>query len=502
MKILNREQLKEADAITIAQKKISSWDLMEIASEKVFRWIKKRFSRKTTFVVFCGGGNNGGDGLAVARMLHTQGRQVIVYIVDFTPLPSPDFQKNLALLKKGDVPIHFLTEHSLPLSLPETKKSVVIDAIFGFGLRRTPERWIQTIFEFINQWNATIVSIDVPSGMLMDDFLEGNSFVKPDYVLTFQTPKLPLLLPQTGRYIGQWKVMDIGLDADFLKHLSVKMHLIDASVIRSLYRKRNRFAHKGDFGHGVLVGGSYGKMGAVSLSCLAALRAGVGLLTAVVPKCGYEIIQTTVAEAMVLCGVGEKHIASVNLPFEPTAIGIGVGLGTHPDTALAVTTWFKQFAHLPWVIDADAINLIAQETSVRGLIPQGAILTPHPKELERLIGRWKNDFDKMEKVAAFAQAHSVIIVVKGAHTMICNGTNFWFNATGNAGMATAGSGDVLTGILTGLLAQGYSPLQACLLGVYAHGKSGDFVAKQQGQEALIARDLIENLRIMQYPPKI
>ena len=230
-------------------------------------------------------------------------------------------------------------------------------------------------------------------------------------------------------------------------------------------------------------------MGAVVLSGTAALRTGVGLLTVAIPECGYTILQTALPEAMVLTCNEAKHYKAMEIPFAPSAIGVGVGWGTHPDTANALFSLLQQYPDTPFVLDADALNILAQHPEKVTLLPKNAILTPHPKELERLIGKWDDDLHKLAKAKDFAKEHKVILLIKGAHTMITNGEHYWVNSTGNAGMATAGSGDVLTGMITSLLAQGYSAIEAACLGVYLHGLRGDEAAKKEGMSRLIARDL-------------
>lgn len=486
MKILNTEQLREADHITIERQGITSWQLMERASTQLFLWIEKHLPEAQSFCIMAGVGNNGGDGLALVRILLQSGKQVSVYLVQFSEQLSADCQANLHLLEELHLPIHPITaENTSTITL---QGEVIVDAIFGVGLNRPVPTWVQSVFERINSAGAYVVSVDIPSGVYTDK-ATPDLFVNPSVVLTFQTPKLPLLLPQTGVHIPRWEALDIGLDTDFIASLSTDFTYLTEEIVIPLRKVRNKFAHKGTFGHALLIGGSYGKIGAVVLSATAALRIGTGLVTALIPRCGYPILQTAVPEAMVLTSDKKKHINTITVPFQPSAIGVGVGLGKHPDTAEALFELFDLYAQVPFVIDADALNLLAQHNEAQTKIPRSAILTPHPKELERLIGSWNDDFEKIEKAKTFALKHSIILIVKGAHTLITDGVHCWLNSSGNVGMATGGSGDVLTGILTGLRAQGYSPLEAALLGVFEHGRRGDTTAQRIGEEALIARDL-------------
>lgn len=495
MKILSPEQIRQADAQTIAKQGISSWELMERASDALFSWILKQVDSQKRFVIFCGVGNNGGDGLALARKLSQNQNVVEVVIVSFSEHSSPNFLKNLKLLEQTKVSVVYLTEKKTQVRLDYKEETIIIDAIFGIGLSKPPTSWIQNIFYEINSFGAYTISIDMPSGLYANKANHtGQIFVKPHMLLTFQLPKLAFLLPETGRFVPNWEILDIGLDASYLDEAKTDFYYLTSRYISEIYQPRNRFSHKGTFGHALLVGGSYGKIGALVLSASAALRSGVGLLTLLAPKCGYNILQTAVPEAMVLTSE-QDYVNETTIPFVPSAIGVGIGLGVKLPTEKALFSLFEDYPQTPFVIDADALNILSKNPDKLKLIPKNAILTPHPKELERLLGPWENDFDKIEKARTFAQTHKIILVIKGAYTLITDGAKFWFNSTGNPGMSSGGSGDVLTGILTGLLAQGYSPLEAVLLGVFRHGEAADHVSHRKGQEALIARDLIEALRI-------
>ena len=486
MKILSSQQLRDADAQTLTAQNISSWQLMERAATKLFDWIKQHCSKKETFTILAGTGNNGGDGLALARMLSADGWHVTTYLLRFSDHLSPDCQHNKTLLEQQGI---IITEIQAEQASQISFAKVVIDAVFGIGLSRPVPIWLQQIFQQLNDSNSYIISVDMPSGLPTDRIPSPEEiWVHPHQLLTFQTPKLPFLLPSTGKYIPHWEVLDIGLDTHFLNTLQPDYYYLEPDILQ-LQRKRPKFSHKGTYGHALLVGGSYGKMGAVVLSGTAALRTGVGLLTVAIPECGYTILQTALPEAMVLTCDEAKHYKAMEIPFAPSAIGVGVGWGTHPDTASALFSLLQQYPDKPFVLDADALNILAQHPEKVTLLPKNAILTPHPKELERLIGKWHDDLHKLAKAKDFAKEHKVILLIKGAHTMISNGEHYWVNSTGNAGMATAGSGDVLTGMITSLLAQGYSATEAACLGVYLHGLRGDEAAKKQGMSRLIARDL-------------
>ncbi|MDO4228512.1 MAG: NAD(P)H-hydrate dehydratase [Capnocytophaga sp.] len=498
MKILFTEQIQQAYQQTIKTQRITRRKLMERASKEVFGWLQNNIDLDKKIIIFAGVGNNGSDGLAVARLLAKNKRNVEVFIVNFNENPTDDFLKSLGgVIRDKKVKINDLYTCS---QVPECLANcVVIDAVFGAGFNRYVPEWIQSIFQKINESASYIVSIDIPSGFYMDKVpLSDEIFIKPSIVLTFQMPRLIFLLPQTGKYIPKWEILDIGLDRTFLSNIDAEFQFVTSKEIQKIYSPRNRFSHKGTFGHALLVGGSYGKIGSMVLSSTAILRSGAGLLTALVPQCGYEILQTAVPEAMVITSAGKKFLSPTEISFTPSAIGIGVGMGTQPQTASFLFALFERFAEIPFVIDADALNLIAQHPDKLNKLPKNAILTPHSKELERLIGAWKDDFDKIEKAKRFAKEYQVILILKDAYSITTDGEHCWVNSTGNVGMATAGSGDVLTGVITGLLSQGYNPLKASILGVFLHGQAGDKVAHKKGQENLIASDLCKEIKVREF----
>lgn len=485
MKILTPLQLKQADTLTSQKQHITSWQLMERAAYKLLSWVTQYVSKADPITILAGAGNNGGDGLALARLLRENDYQVQVYLLAFAPL-SADCKINKKRLEETQVSLTILNQAP---THPITLSPVVIDAIFGTGLNRPAPQWVQTIIQQVNNSGRFIISVDMPSGLPTDAPPFPNAaFVKPTVVLTFQTPKLPFFLPQTGQYIHDFVILDIGLDAQYLTETNTTYTYLTKDSLPQR-RCRPKFSHKGTYGHALLIGGSYGKMGAVILSGTAVLRSGAGLLTVAVPQCGYEILQTALPEAMVLTSHHPHHFTGVTIPFTPSVIAVGVGWGTHLHTAHALFKLFEAYPQVPFVIDADALNILAADPQLLSQLPQEAILTPHPKELQRLIGDWTDDYQKLAKAKAFAAKYGVVLVIKGAHTIITDGSHYWINSTGNSGMATAGSGDVLTGIITGLRAQGYSALEAALLGVYQHGAKAEEAALKKGYNALMARDL-------------
>jgi NAD(P)H-hydrate epimerase len=492
MKILNADQVRSWDQYTIEREPIASIELMERAAEKCFEWLENNGWFVHSFAVFCGKGNNGGDGLAIARMLANRGCKVSVYILEFGHKGTEDFQANLARLHQYPaVDIHFIQDENNFHKIDG--ETVIIDALFGSGLSRPLEGITARLVEYINDSGCTIIAIDVPSGMSVDHSSKGNTIIKANYTLSFQCYKPAFLAAENSAFIGEVVILDIGLPPEFLSSVKNNFELVDRSIINSIYKPRNRFAHKGNFGHAMIIAGSYGKMGAAVLSATACLRSGVGLLTCFIPKCGYEILQTTVSEAMVMADTNSSMITKVDDDISKyDAIGIGPGLGTASETRSAINELLSVYKK-PMVIDADALNGLSMEKKLPTLPPH-SILTPHPKEFERLFGESKNDFERIEKALSNAKALNCVIVLKGHHTFIaCPGGKGYFNNTGNAGMATAGSGDVLTGMITGLLAQRYSSEQAAIFGVYLHGLAGDIAAKEFSQEAMIAADIIDSI---------
>ncbi|HSP83478.1 MAG TPA: NAD(P)H-hydrate epimerase, partial [Gillisia sp.] len=417
MKIFNVQYLAEADKITIEKQGITSEELMERAATLVFEEIHSRLNNeKVPIKIICGIGNNGGDGLVVGRLLIEQGYDVEIYVVNFTKERSKDFLSNYNKIKQLGVSWPTLLKGIE--DFPElTPKDFVIDAIFGIGLNRPPEGWVAQLIEHINASGAFILSIDMPSGLFSNKVpAPGDAVVKANYTLSFQAPKLVFFLPQTAEYVGDLQVLDIGLDREFLASAPAEAQLINKQEAINLYIPRKNFSHKGDYGHSLIIGGSYGKIGSISLTARATLRSGAGLVTIYSPQCGYEILQSVLPEAMVLIDEGEKELKNISFVIEPDVICFGMGAGTAAETLKAYEAFLKKVKK-PMVIDADGLNMLAQKKELIKLVPENSVLTPHPKELERLIGKWKDDFDKIEKVKNFSKKHKLILVLKDAHTI-------------------------------------------------------------------------------------
>lgn len=490
-KILNAKQLYEADKTTLKNNEISSLDLMEHASELCFNWINNRLKGNPIKIhIICGTGNNGGDGLVIARMLKKHGYETEVYIVNCHNKRTEEFLINYERLKElGNWPTMIKCNDEFPLI---SENDMVIDAILGIGINRAPEDIIKETIQHINKSNAYVLSIDFPSGLFVDKPVKDReSVVKSFQVLTFNNPKLALLLPENEEFCTNWEVIPIGLDEEFIYNQKTNFFLTEKEDILPFYKSRNKFDHKGVFGHSLLIGGSYGEIGAVSLASKAALKIGSGLVSAYIPKCGYIPFQTALPEIMVEVDT-ETELQHFNFKTNPNAIGIGIGMGTSKKTANGFTNFLKENNTI-LVVDADALNLISKDKTLLDLLPKGSVLTPHPKELERLIGKWKNDYQKIEKLQKFTKKYDLVVVLKGYFSMIFHQGNVHFNTTGNPALATAGSGDVLTGMITGLIAQGYSSFNASLLGVYLHGKTADIAMENMVYETFTASDILLNL---------
>jgi hydroxyethylthiazole kinase-like uncharacterized protein yjeF len=492
MKIFTAAQIRACDAYTIRASGIHSAELMERASAKCVEWIKDNLPKETLFVVLCGTGNNGGDGLAIARMLHLGGYGVKAFLLQFSKELSADCETNLQRLAAIDKDL-------VSVVAPETfitdiaPQIVIIDAILGTGLSRPIEGWVAAFINHINHLPNKKIAIDMPSGLPADTIADRDAaIIKATDTLSFQFYKRTFLHPEAAPFAGNIHILDIGLDDTFIHATHSQYSTIEHSDIAAIYRPRLPFAHKGTYGSALLIGGSYGKMGAITLSAKAALRVGAGLVTALVPGCGYQVLQTVAPEVMCITN-GEKEIEHIADWENRNAIGIGPGMGIDSKTAVAFAAFIdtcKQFL----VIDADALNIISKQPDLLAKLPKGSVLTPHPKEFTRLFGDSANSMMQLDHARIQAMRYNVNIVLKGHHTaVITTEGECWYNMTGNAGMATGGAGDVLTGIITGLLAQGYQPHEAAILGVYLHGLAGDLAAKKVSQEALIAGDIIDYL---------
>ena len=490
MKILSAVETRQADAYTIENEPIASIELMERASLAFMKIFTENFSPDLPVRIFCGTGNNGGDGLAIARLLLQRKYKVETYILNYTNQGSADFMVNYERLRKKRVP-HLITSiEDFPVL---QKEDVVIDAIFGSGLSRPVEGLYASVINAINNKASQIVSIDIASGLFADTPSVQGAIIRPTMTISFQMPKLAFLVPENEDFVGIWKIADIGLSQEFMDKAKSPYHLLTDILVSRMVHNRKRFSHKGDFGKAMMMCGGMGKMGAAVLGARACMRTGVGLLTMQVPQCGYEILQTSVPEAMVTVDVHREFLTQYPdlAPFN--TVGIGPGIGTHPETTQMLYKLLENYSK-PMVLDADAINIIGKNRFLLEKLPEGSILTPHLKEFERITEAVGNHFERLKLQQKFSKVYRVIVVLKGANSSISlPDGRIYFNSTGNPGMATGGSGDVLTGILTGLLAQNYTPEDVALLGTYLHGLAGDLAERKYGQQGLIASDIINEI---------
>ncbi|MGJ7031399.1 NAD(P)H-hydrate dehydratase [Niabella hirudinis] len=492
MKLLSATQIRQWDEFTIKNEPIVSLELMERAANACTRWLLQH-TLAGTYYIFCGKGNNGGDGLAIARLLYNAGKPIKVFILESDAKGSDDYISNFRILHHlSAIPIYQVrSEKDLPV-IPEA--CILIDALFGTGLNRELTGLAALLVGHLNSSGVPVISIDVPSGLFCDQSSPRHNIIRARHTLTFQVLKKAFLMAENAPWFGQVHLIDINLHPSYPDLVDTPFNIINQTMVRRIYRPRTAFAHKGNFGHALIIAGSYGKTGAAVLSTRACLRTGAGLVTAHVPGRSVSILQTAAPEAMVLPDPEAAHIT--RLDYKPgffSAIGIGPGIGTGVKTKYFLRELLEHEA-LKLVLDADALNIIAESPGLLNLLSPGSILTPHPKEFSRLFGEQENDFKKMEVALSKAMELNVVIVLKGHHTLVAlpDGAGF-FNITGNAGMAKGGSGDVLTGMLTALLAQGYSAKEAAIMGVFMHGLAGDLAAAPRGMEAMTATDIIENI---------
>lgn len=490
MQILSSKQMHEADAYTIANEPIASIDLMERAARECYLYLSQNHNTKR-YVIFCGKGNNGGDGLAIARMLTFAGKQVTVVILNFSQSASNDFTTNknrLSALEGNNCEIIEVTDFQ---QIETPHDAIIIDCMFGSGLNRPIRGFTADYISYINNLPNHTVAIDIPSGLFADVPISENAIVlEADETLTFQSPKLQFLFAENHRFVGKLTIFDIHIQSPF-SDAETPYQFITQNNIH--IQTRDIFGHKGTYGHALLVAGSYGKMGAATLAAKACLRTGCGLVTAHIPQRGYEIMQIAVPEAITSIDT-DTDICSHIIDSTPySAIGIGPGIGKNKLTVNALQT-FLQENDKPTVLDADALNCIAQNPQLWQYIRPNTIITPHPGEFDRLTHKHSTCYERLESQKQLAKEHSCIVVLKGHYTSIATPDGcVFFNSTGNPGMATAGSGDVLTGIILSLLAQKYCPLEAAKIGVFLHGLAGDCAAEKIGTISLIASDIIENI---------
>lgn len=495
MKIFTGAQIHELDQYTIQHEPIESINLMERAAKALVRAICEQWPNSTPVVVFAGPGNNGGDALAVARLLAEANYMVSAYLFNISGQLSSDCTINRQRLTECKM-IQSFVEVTQEFEPPQLEAdTLVIDGLFGSGLNKPLAGGFASLVKYINASPSRVVSIDLPSGMMSEDntYNIKANIIKADLTLTLQQPKLAFFFPENQTFLGKVRVLDIRLSAEGIQKIDAQYNIIEETEIRPLILGRDRYAHKGNMGNALLIAGSYGMAGAAVLAAKACLRSGAGKVTIHSPKRNNVILQISVPEAIVQMDT-EDTIFSEAVDTEGyTALGIGPGLGQNETSAIALIAQLRR-ALCPVVADADALNMLANHRAWMSQLPKGIIITPHPKEFDRLEGHCADSYERLTKARELAERLQGYVIVKGHYSALCcPDGHVMFNNTGNAGMATAGSGDVLTGIITALLARGYQQRDACVVGMYLHGLAGDIAAKHVGMESLIASDLIQYL---------
>ena len=491
MKIPTAQQMRELDDFTIQHEPISSIDLMERAAQKVSAEIIERWDKFVPVVVFAGPGNNGGDALAVARILAEREYKVTVFLFNISGKLSEDCTVNKERLENcPSVVFHEVTaQFEAPVLDGNT---LVVDGLFGTGQNKTLHGGFASLVKFINASESPVVSIDMPSGLMCEDntYNVRGHIVRATLTLTFQLPKLALLLADNQPFVGELKILDIGLSEEGISEMQTDMCITSAQEMKALLKPRQPFGHKGTFGHALLVAGKYGIAGAAVLAARACLRCGVGKVTVHSARKNNDILQISLPEAILSHDNNDELVSNAISTEAYSALGIGPALGTEHKTAVAFIELVRH-ARIPLVIDADGLNILSDHKGWIQQIPKWAILTPHPLEFRRIGNRSVDSYSTLSEALEMAVQHQFYIVLKGHYTAICTPEGrVYFNPTGNSGMATAGSGDVLTGIITALLAQKYTALNACRLGVYLHGLAGDIAARDLGETCVMASDII------------
>ena len=494
MKIFPADTIKTIDQYTIENEPIASIDLMERAASRLKDWFVGYYHIDRRVVVLAGPGNNGGDALALARMLAARQYRVDCFLVNVSGKMSDDSHANLERLEEqGLVGINNLTNtEDLPVI---NRQDVVVEGLFGSGLTRPAEGIFKELIRHINSSGATVVSIDIPGGLFGEDNSKNDpdAIVKADHTLTFQFPFLSFFFAENGKFTGKWNVLDIGLHQDIIEQTDALYTVAGRRQVAGLLPDRDKFAHKGTFGNALVIAGSSGMMGAALLTGEATLRSGAGLVTLHVPRSGFRVVQTAFPEAVVSIDENEDTFSEPPGLDKFSAIAAGPGIGTEEESKTGLQNLLEN-VKVPLVLDADALNIIAANPEMVNQIPKLSILTPHPLEFDRIVGESSDGWSRHKKQIDFSVNHGLIVVLKGAYTGISfPDGSYVFNTTGNPGMATGGSGDVLTGIIVSLLAQGMSSEDAVITGVYIHGVAGDFAAERMGSESMIAGDIIRCL---------
>lgn len=484
-KILKTSEIAVIDQYTIEHEPIESIDLMERAARIFTKNLLKKFSHYRKFAVVAGWGNNGGDGYAIARLLKQAGKEAEVFCLRTGSRLSPDCELNRKRWEGT------LTEITAGDAFCPDVEALIIDALFGSGLNRKVSGPVAGLIRKINALPNRVVAVDIPSGLMGEDNSanDRDAIVRADVTFTFQRPKLAFMLAENYACVGEWYVLDIGLHPEALEQTLTSYYYLTPDRVANLLPLSGKFDHKGTNGHGLLIAGSYGMMGAAILASRAAVRSGIGLLTCHVPRKGNDVLQISVPDVLVERDEKDEWFSGAGISGRYQAVAAGPGLGTHPETVAGLRKLLTEWRGLT-ILDADALNIISKHREMLELLHEGCILTPHPKEFERLSGKSENDFERLNKLSNFASHYGVSVVLKGAHTVIATPQGeCYFNTSGNPGLAKGGSGDVLTGVLLALGANGMRPERAAMLGVFAHGLAGDLLAEEKGERGICATEL-------------
>ncbi|MFD2873133.1 NAD(P)H-hydrate dehydratase [Mucilaginibacter ximonensis] len=489
--LITAPQIREADAYTIANEPISSLNLMERASKAFVGWFVNHFpDRSQQIAVYCGTGNNGGDGLAIARMLYNHKYlNINVKVVRFSEKATPDFEVNLSRVMNMGLDLRDLKPDA---PFPTEEADIIVDAVLGSGINKPLAGDYKRLADFINELHKTVVAVDVPTGFYIDGEIPANATVMhADLAITFQQPKINFLLPESAPHIKCWEAVNIGLDEAFIQSLQSPYQFLEEKDIRKLLKPRHRFSNKGTYGHALIIAGQAKTMGAALLSSAGCAYAGAGLTTACVPESGLTALNTYQPEVMAIV---RKENELPNIDWDKfDTIGIGPGLGKDDDALKLLTEVLEDFKK-PVVIDADALNLLAANPTLWDSVPPGSIITPHMKEFDRLFGDHANWWQRLQSALENAQKRNINIILKNDYTIVATPDGkAYFNSTSNPAMATGGMGDVLTGIVTALVAQKYSPADACIIGVYIHGKAGDELAMPNRMNVIMPGRLAQQL---------
>ncbi len=505
MLVANAAQMQEIDRLMIEEFDYPGLLLMETAGRKSAEFLAERYAGKR-FLIVCGTGNNGGDGLVIARYLTARDFNVQILFTESPEKCTGDAHTNLKIIEKRGIPYRVFPDFDVAGYL-KGGGAVVVDAMIGTGLRQKLREPFLSIIKLLQAQSAPVVAIDMPSGLLGDTGAVINVPLKCEVTLTFQLPKICHCVTPASLYCGEVVVVDIDIYRNVQERLGVKTEMITDAMVRSWRQSRQMEAYKNRFGHVMVAGGSRGKGGAPALTASAVLDVGAGLVTAFIPGSAACAFHRNTLEGMSIPYGTEStpYLNDVSADIFPdylkdkTVLAVGPGLGDNAD-ATAFLKGILPHIRVPMVMDADALNIMAKNPAFWELIPHETlaqtVVTPHPGEMARLLRTGTEEIQerRFESAMQLAVERKIIVVLKGAGTLVAapNGS-VYFCPLGNPGMASAGMGDVLTGVIAGLMAQGYPALKAAALGVYVHARAGDLVAETQGVEGVTARKTSRNI---------